>query len=120
MIVPVGSVLCFTNDTNPNNIYQGTTWQKIEGKFLLGSSSDYVLGSTGGESTHTLTVDEMPSHHHSVYRCDNTSGGTGGVKYDSYFAGRAYSSLTMTDTGGGQAHNNMPPYEVVNYWKRVA
>ena len=50
LVVPVGSVLCFANNTNPNDIYQGTTWQKIEGKFLLGSSSDYALGSTGGSA----------------------------------------------------------------------
>ena len=39
--------------------YGGTTWAKIEGRFLLGASSGYPVNSTGGEKEHTLTVDEI-------------------------------------------------------------
>ena len=45
-------------------IYGGTTWVKIEGKFLLGTSDSHAINSTGGEETHTLTVNEIPSHNH--------------------------------------------------------
>lgn len=139
MIVPVGSVLCFTNNTNPNNIYTGTTWQKIEGRFLLGSSSSYALGSIGGEAEHTLTSNEMPTHSHRGRIGYNQTGhGYTPTTYEWLIAGGTHTELLLksgssqyTDinihsiaptenTGGSQAHNNMPPYEVVNYWKRVA
>lgn len=62
---PVGSVLQMTNDTNPNDAYPGTTWERIQGMFLLGSSSGHSLGSTGGAETVTLTSANMPAHAHS-------------------------------------------------------
>ena len=46
-------------------IYGGIKWTKIEGRFLLGASSAYKVNSIGGEATHKLTVNEMPSHTHS-------------------------------------------------------
>lgn len=121
LVYPVGSIITLANNADPNNIYQGTTWQKIEGKFLLGSSSDYALGSTGGEAEHTLTINEMPSHSHSTtsenyglqFRANITAGPNIGL-----FSGS--DGHNTGNTGGGQAHNNMPPYEVVNYWKRTA
>ena len=63
---PVGSILQMVNGTNPNTIYPGTTWSKIEGRFLLGSSSSYTLGNTGGASSVTLTTANLPSHSHSL------------------------------------------------------
>lgn len=47
-------------------IYGGTSWSKIEGRFLLGVSSSYAVNSTGGEATHKLTTAEMPSHSHGL------------------------------------------------------
>lgn len=45
-------------------IYGGTSWEKIEGRLLIGANSTYGVGTTGGSATHTLTVNEMPSHNH--------------------------------------------------------
>ena len=63
---PVGAVLQMTKGTDPNSIYPGTTWQKIQGVFLLGSSSSHALGSTGGAETVTLATGNLPAHTHSV------------------------------------------------------
>jgi microcystin-dependent protein len=63
----IGSVIMSTAlDTEEKviAIYGGTSWEKIEGRFLLGASSTYGVGTTGGSATHTLTVNEMPSHNH--------------------------------------------------------
>ena len=73
---PVGAVLQMTNATNPNDVYPGTTWQEIQGMFLLGSSSSYSLGSTGGAASVTLTTEQLPSHNHSYTKANATSGGT--------------------------------------------
>lgn len=108
----------------------GTGWYKtpnLQGCFLLPSSSEHAVNTTGGEKEHTLTVDEMPAHKHDKilslqdsqqlqfanstgsqigYACViNNSGVPDNVPY----ANQAYTS----ETGGGQPHNNMPPYYVV-------
>lgn len=61
---PVGSYFITESADNPHEIFGGGVWQKLEGRFLLGSSSSYSVGSEGGEAMHTLTVNEMPSHTH--------------------------------------------------------
>lgn len=62
-VYPVGSIYLSVNNTNPSNLFGGT-WEQIQDRFLLGAGSTYSAGSTGGEATHKLTVDEMPSHTH--------------------------------------------------------
>ena len=47
-------------------IYGGTTWTKLEGVMLLGASASYAIGSTGGSATNTISVDNLPSHNHTV------------------------------------------------------
>ena len=61
---PVGSIYMSVNSTSPASLFGGT-WEQLKDRFLLGAGDTYTNGSTGGESTHTLTVDEMPSHTHS-------------------------------------------------------
>ena len=73
---PVGAVLQLTNGTNPNTIYPGTYWSKIEGRFLIGSSGSYTLGDTGGAATVTLTENNLPAHTHTYNKANATSGGT--------------------------------------------
>lgn len=76
-IYPVGSIYISVKSTNPNSLFGGT-WAQIQGRFLLGQDSRYAAGSTGGEETHTLTVNEMPGHTHSYtdYYANTTSGST--------------------------------------------
>lgn len=121
-VYPVGSIYMSLAPTNPADLFGGT-WERLKDRFLLAAGDTYSAGATGGEATHTLTKDEMPSHNH--YAAIN--GGT-----DSYgqnrttigsFANKTqgYSdSSTIFATGGGNAHNNMPPYLAVYMWKRTA
>ena len=66
---PVGSIFTTTSsDFNTKakvEAYFGGEWVQITDKFLLAAGTTYAAGSTGGEATHTLTIDEMPSHQHS-------------------------------------------------------
>ena len=73
---PIGAVLQMTNGNDPNSVYPGTTWQKITGKFLLGSSSGHTLGQTGGAETVTLTENNLPAHSHTYNKANETSGAT--------------------------------------------
>jgi microcystin-dependent protein len=109
-------------------LYGGTSWEQIVDRFLYGSDN---AGSTGGEVTHTLTINEMPSHTHiqNQHRHSYTAkeiryevpGSGGNSKLDigatSY---TSYATATNQNTGGGQAHNNMPPYITCYIWRRTA
>lgn len=73
MIYPVGSIYLSVNNVDPSTLFGGT-WERIEGKFLLASSSTHAIGTIGGEESHshstgnhTLTVNEIPIHAHTVY-----------------------------------------------------
>ena len=123
LFYPIGRLYISTDPTDPST-FLGGTWERLKDRFLLAAGDTYAAGSTGGEATHKLTVNEMPSHYHdfahsgrAVYWDSNLSsvaGATGGntlqVTWD-----------TKTEnTGGGQAHNNMPPYIAVYVWRRIA
>ena len=144
---PIGSIYLAVNNINPESIFGGK-WEQIKDRFLLGAGSTYTAGNTGGSATHTLTTNEMPSHTHKQnahyhaglsYAGPDGGGntcvvstyydGTGcielgwsrsstGQPYDNVFT--KYATATNQNTGGGKAHNNMPPYLVVFIWKRVA
>ena len=107
--------------------YGGTTWIKHRGYFLYGASSNVVANSakaTGGESTHTLTVNEMPSHNHAVSSGWADLTGTDRIVYSAKNGGYNDYGLGnvpfIQSTGGGAAHNNMPPYKNVYIWERTA
>lgn len=63
IIYPVGSIYMTTSSANPGTVFGGV-WSKIQDRFLLGSGSSRAAGETGGSSTYSLTVSNMPSHNH--------------------------------------------------------
>ena len=119
----IGEIHITTSDENPS-IRFGGTWEQIKDTFLLASGDIYSPGSTGGEAEHALTIDEIPSHVHGFQRHmlnryddgENTGESGYGVSNKTI---DIYSALT-TAVGGGQPHNNIPPYLAVYVWKRVA
>lgn len=124
LIYPIGSIYMTVSDTNPFETIKFGVWEKIENKFLLASSNIHMNGETGGEENHTLTINEMPKHSHKMkydsvgWTAIKLSSGTNGiVEYNNSSYDGQYST---EEVGNGNAHNNMPPYLVVNMWKRVA
>ena len=100
----------------------GTGWYKtpnLQGCFLLPSSAEHAVNTTGGEKEHTLTVQEMPAHTHTTsiaYRTMYMSNDEGVARKSGDLiteGGSGEKSYTTASTGGGQPHNNMPPYYVV-------
>ena len=127
IVYPVGSIYMSVNAADPSNLFSGTSWEKLEGRFLLGSSSTYTNGATGGEATHTLAYDEMPKHTHLMYSGNGGGDGTwepdgGSYLVDSVTDNKTtwWAPLGMNYAGASAAHNNMPPYLVVNMWKRTS
>jgi len=78
----------------------------LRDRFPVGAGSTYANGGTGGEATHTLIEAEMPSHTHSSNAVSN--GGGGDAPGGPYMANTG--GVTIANTGGGGAHNNLPPY----------
>lgn len=119
LVYPVGSIYLSVNNTSPSTLFGGT-WTQIKDTFLLGSGDNYTLGDTGGEATHKLTIQEMPSHVHQTDKYYNTDQG-GNDFYGSNATGSKVTTANgMVAAGGDQPHNNMPPYLVVSIWKRVS
>ena len=122
---PIGAIYMSTNSTNPSTLFGGT-WEQIKDRFLLAAGDTYSNGTTGGESSHTLTVNEMPNHNHRVmdWTMIVSAGGNTGSKTMS--SGKIYHEAKndkdvryVYGAGGGQAHNNMPPYLTLYMWKRI-
>ena len=123
VIYPVGSIYMSVSNTSPSVLFGGT-WEQIEDKFLLASGTTYTNGTTGGEATHTLTTNEIPSHLHREANSTVVYNESSSNRFATSGSGTKISFATNLDintnsTGGGQAHNNMPPYLTVNVWKRI-
>ena len=119
ILFPIGYVYISVNNTNPGTIFGGT-WEQIKDTFLLACGDTYANGATGGEATHTLTIEEMPRHKHDI---EMTSSGVGYQIERVPFGNQSVwgnSNLPIKPTGGSQPHNNMPPYLAVYIWKRVS
>ena len=146
MIYPVGSIYMSVNSSNPGSLFGGT-WEKMPaGRVLIpeGASSwgtTYTAGSTGGEATHTLTVDEMPSHNHEAnisndgihnhgiptgnntdapYTMVSTQAHISHTTRNTNSAGSHTHIATIGKIGGGKSHNNIAPFIVCYIWKRTA
>ena len=124
LIFPIGFVVTLETNINPNEIWGGTWIRTAKGKFIVGLNENETefrtLGRTGGEKTHVLTVDEMPSHSHGQIVTAGTGGTATRTDYTDDSRGQKYpQGINTNETGGGKAHNNLPPYEVAYKWKRI-
>ena len=120
LVFPVGSTYITQSNTNPNTILNFGTWERLKGKVCLGLDENDAdlnkIGNIGGEKEHILTVNEIPPHSHmgtpAYYRAVTVEQAT---ELNSQTGTQGSTGVT----GGGQAHNNMQPYEVVGYmWIR--
>ena len=141
---PIGSIYMSVNETSPAELFGGT-WEQLKNRFLLGTSDAHPLGETGGAKTHTLTESELPKISGTISLGNGAAGATAGgygtvrtasgafkcsveMQYGRPSAATSVAYVTegtsfrdaVMNFGGGQAHNNMPPYIAVNIWKRVA
>lgn len=118
---PVGSIYMSVNSTNPHSLFGGT-WVQIKDRFLLAAGAAYKAGATGGEATHTLTVDEIPNHQHALWYPNEGGEQSAAIGYPEAGSKKTwYAEASKTGgAGGGGAHNNMPPYLSVYVWKRTA
>lgn len=119
-----------TSTVSPAVLFGGT-WERIKGRCIVGvdeNDTDFgTVSKTGGEKTHKLTTQEMPSHSHSglnwAGRAFSLNDGTNCIKLtsQSWSAGNASANYWGTGkTGGDGAHNNLQPYYTAFIWRRIA
>lgn len=131
LIFPVGSIyMNYNSSSSPANTLGGS-WTRIYNQFLIGAGDDYTIGSTGGEVSHLLTVNEMPSHSHNIVNSKNSKTGSAymPIQVSSSAWGLVSQNSTgwiaqdtgyIAETGNNVPHNNMPPYRAVWMWRRTA
>lgn len=116
---PVGAIYLSVVDTDPATLFGGT-WERIGGRFLLGADDTYSAGSTGGEAEHTLTIDEMPRHNHEIDNLNSAGNTTPFMTVQAQNKVGYGGNVQTMYAGGGEPHNNLPPYLSVFMWKRVS
>ena len=121
----IGDFLESTNPNNPGDDGYIGTWE-LYGKgrvtVCIDSNDTYfnTIGKMVGEKEHTLTVDEMPSHNHSIKCAENDTGFGGNYLTAGKKGNYTTSENPINNTGEGNAHNNIPPSIVVYRWRRIA
>lgn len=139
VVVPyyrVGDLFLTTIATNPSN-FLGGKWELFgPGRCLVcvdTSDSDFnTVKKTGGEKTHKLTVNEMPSHNHQYEDITGNRSLNGQFGRSGYYESESYMGVTnsviayadadfrMTYVGGSESHNNLQPYITCYVWIRTA
>ena len=129
--VPVGGVIEWDGTGIPNApdlstpekvaaFYGYGTWARYGvDRITVGAGGEYAAGSTGGEKTHTLTVEEMPSHNHNALYGGGSGSQYGFTIQKNSIPGQ-YERYALQNTGGSQPHNNMPPYVGTYKYRRIS
>ena len=128
LFYPVGTYYETSNTSfNPNTTWGGTWVEDTNGKVTVAydtSQTEFdTIGKTGGEKTHTLTINEMPEHTHTLKTGAKTADWAEpnyAISYQYQEASTINSTIGMKSNGGGQPHNNLQPYVVVKRWHRTA
>jgi microcystin-dependent protein len=98
----------------------------LRGRVPVHQGNGYVQGQSGGQETVTLTGAQMPAHSHAMYASGAPASATHGPSevlgssatmnfYGSGAPNMAMDPNALTPAGGGQPHDNMPPFVALNY-----
>ena len=124
LIYPVGSIYMSVNNTDPGTLFGGTWVAWGAGRVPVGVDTNDenfdTVEETGGEKTHTLIVDEIPSHYHNLGQMYDGYHLTGSTSQPRGVYADYAQAVHTTSIGGGQAHNNLQPYITCYMWKRTA
>lgn len=118
-----------SNDPTSPASFIGGTWERIEGKFIMGASDTYPAGSTGGEASVALTKENNGPHDHTFVKFTT---GVANTDPNGHTVQRGLGSnasqavlnfpdnFQLSTSGEGKPHNNIPPYYSMYIWRRVA
>lgn len=138
---PVGTPYASEDPTSPAELYGGT-WERIEGKFIMGASDTYPAGSTGGSAEHEheyklsfmwrlgalvgYQASAISAYNYKTQSWNNSNKRVNDGQYT--LANDGFSS-TYGEKPGGQVYSvtgntasnsSIPPYYCTYIWRRVA
>lgn len=147
LIYPVGSIYISMNPADPSTLFGGT-WEAFgQGRTLIGAgmgvddntSKYFAPNTTGGEYLHTLSVGEMPKHKHTLdivtdkedlgYSIIVSAGQACVINAEKNYSeqrvyhtdlNNTYFGMLTYNTGESSSHNNIQPYIVCYFWKRIS
>ena len=120
VVYPIGSIYQSTKSTSPSQLIGGT-WKQITEKFLFAAGENYACGQTGGEVEHILSPEEAPETIPLWYGSKSVVGQKSTLTNTALWTtGQHLKSEHLDVDGGGQPHNNMPPYYVIYIWERIS
>lgn len=131
--VPVGGIIMWSGSENDipdgwalcnGQTVEGQKTPDLRNRFVVGAGGSYAVGNRGGVESVTLTIDEIPSHTHSISA--KTVGYAGSwnakaeaVTYEDSARNNGRRSIASGSAGGSQAHENRPPYYALSFIMRV-
>lgn len=145
----IDDVFTTTSVTPPSTIWLGTTWEKISGKYLKGTSGNENSKVLGGSNTKQIKTEHMAPHDHPASQDPHihtqpphnhisnyhgttathggrypTGTGQGNAIYSSDAGGEntgaAQPAIHIGSTGGGVPLDIQPEYYTVHYWRRAS
>ena len=104
--IPTGWVLCDGNNSTPD----------LRNRFVVGAGTggNYSPGDTGGANSVTLTVDQIPPHSH-IYQNQVAITNASERPWPASNNDCRLDDANTSSTGGGQSHENRPPYYALCY-----
>jgi len=95
----------------------------LRGRVSIHGGNGHTLGERGGQEAHTITIQELPAHYHSVTVFNNNANATPAGNYfaaanQTYQPAPPNTSLapnSVTMNGGSQAHQNQQPFTVLSF-----
>lgn len=124
-------IITDTLDTMEKVIAQhgGKRWSMLTDRIILGAGGKYGVNVTGGEESHTLSIEELPSHKHDVVFMQNnyprkagiyTTNATHGHGFEAGSYGETGTNrlgeYTTTNVGGNKAFSILPPFITMYIW----
>lgn len=110
--IPTGWKLCNGQNGTPD----------LRDRFIVGAGNSYAIGAKGGANEVTLTTQQIPPHQHKVFEYAGYHDADPTSTYNNHIAAHtnAPSSQWTMPTGGGEAHENRPPYYALAYIMKVS
>lgn len=114
---PVGFVFASMEYFDPNERYGGV-WERLENVVIYGASDEHPVGERGGSETVSLTGEQNGPHTHGLKITKNkAASGSALARIDTDSS--TPSGSLVTESGGGEPHENMMPYITAYMWMRV-